>query len=153
MTNSVLSRTKIAEHKKVEHFNQRIKIAMQVRQIYPQTPAELQRRWIAKYGKKHPVSRQTFYDWFKSEKPKIAIPSLYALADLLDVNARWLALMPHPELGQMTKPIFLTPDIKMLTDAYLALGPTGRDELIKQANRLLAIQGETSSAHPFKAKP
>jgi hypothetical protein len=137
---------------KVNTFNGRIKLAMQVRQIYPQTPAELQRRWVAHYGTKNPISRQTFYDWFKSEKPKIAIMSLYALADLLDVNARWLSLFPGTDLGQMSKPIFMSPDRKALMDAFLALGPTGQDELITKANRLLAIQNESSQARPAKIK-
>lgn len=132
-------------------FNARIKVAMTSIGLEP-TPAALHKAWLAKYGKTHAIARQSFYDWLKSEKPKISITHLYGLSDLLSVNARWLSCQDHDVFGQMGKPMFVTPELRRLTDAFHALGPTGREELIRSANRLLAIQGESSSAYPLTTK-
>lgn len=90
-------------------------------------------------------SRPTFYDWLASREPKISIRNLYLLSDLLNVNARWLSIKE----GSIAKPIFPTDEIQPLIDAWNNLSSEARDELIKEANRFLRIQGTTSPAYPF----
>lgn len=90
-------------------------------------------------------SRPTFYDWMKHRDPKISPKNLFLLSDLLNVNARWLAL----NTGSMAKPITQDMEIQRLVDAWLSLSPTAREELIKEADKLLRVQG-TSVASPFR---
>lgn len=49
----------------------------------------------------------------------------------------------------MTKPFVPDPDIKIVIDAYQALEPDLRDELTREANKLLRLQGRTSKAKPY----
>ena len=132
-------------------FNERIKTAMTMRGLDP-TPAALQKAWKAHFGAKHPVSRQVFYDWFKAKTPKISPANLFCLSDILNVNSRWLCGWQHPVFGRVDKPFHADEDMKRLLDAYEALRPGFKEELIQQANKLLALQNEASAAYPFKPK-
>lgn len=131
-------------------FSDRIKTAMQAKGWNPK-PSDLMRQWNEKYPK-HEISRTTANEWMGAKKPKITPKNLFMLADLLDVNARWFALMGNADRDSMTKPKFLDPDLRRVTDAYDALLPGFREDLVKEANRLLARQDEASKAHPFKSK-
>lgn len=112
-------------------------------------PVVLRTKWkeFFKGRKDAPLpSRPTFYDWLDSKESRISIKNLYLLSDLLNVNARWLAIRE----GSMAKPIFPTDEIQPLIDAWNHLGEAARDELIKEANKLLRVQGTTSPAYPFQ---
>jgi hypothetical protein len=90
-------------------------------------------------------SRPAFYDWLGSDKPRISPKNLFLLSDLLNVNARWLATR---ERG-MSKPIYPDDEIQPLIDAWGALNPAAREELVREANKLLRVQGVPSAANPF----
>jgi hypothetical protein len=90
-------------------------------------------------------SRPTFYDWLGSDKPKISPRNLFLLSDLLNVNARWLATKDKG----MSKPIYPDDEIQPLIDAWGALNPAAREELVREANKLLRVQGVPSAANPF----
>lgn len=106
----------------------------------------LRTRWRETYKGRPAPSRPTFYDWLKSREAKISIRNLYLLADLLDVSPRWLSI--HE--GSMAKLISPDDEIQPLFDAWQHLNPNARDELIKEANKLLRVQGTTSPAYPFQ---
>jgi hypothetical protein len=91
-------------------------------------------------------SRPTFYDWLRHKEPKISPKNLFLLSDLLNVNARWLAL----NQGSMSKPITPDMEIQTVVDAWNNLSPAAREELVKEAEKLLRVQGTTSAASPFK---
>jgi hypothetical protein len=103
-----------------------------------------------KYFKSKPSvvtpSRPTFYDWLKHKDPKISPRNLFLLSDVLNVNARWLALNE----GSMAKPIMAEMEAQELFDAWDNLGPAAREELIKEAQKLLRVQGTATPASPFK---
>lgn len=111
----------------------------------------LQKRWKEHFrgkGIKTP-DRQVFYQWLSADKPRITPENLFHLCDCLDVNVRWLVFNE----GAMTKPFFPDPELKRLLDAWGAMKTSAaREELLKEASRILAIQGEPSSAYPFKTK-
>jgi hypothetical protein len=108
----------------------------------------LRSKWIEHYKKQPKVStpsRPTFYDWLEHKDPKISIRNLFLLSDLLDVNARWLAMNE----GSMAKPLMPDMDAQPLFDAWNHLNAAAREELIKEANKLLRVQGVPSAANPF----
>jgi hypothetical protein len=109
----------------------------------------LMAKWAEFYKGKSSVrtpSRPTFYDWLKHKEPKIAPRNLFLLSDVLNVNARWLALNE----GSMAKPIMAEMEAQELFDAWDNLGPAAREELIKEAQKLLRVQGTPTPASPFK---
>ena len=126
-------------------FNERIKAGMDARWSNHETTF-LIKKWGEVYGERRSPSRQAFYDWMKATSPKIDISNLYLLSDLLEVNARWLALGPPTPI---TKPFVPDDKIKVLIDAYKALQPDLQDELIKEAHKLLRLQAHISRAKPF----
>jgi hypothetical protein len=136
-------------------FNGRIRAAM-ARRSWPTNRdgkdiavVVLRTKWIEFFRSRKDVktpSRPTFYDWFKHSKPKISPRNLFLLSDLLDVNARWLALND----SSMAKPIIPDMEIQSLIDAWNNLSPVAREELIQEANKLLRVQGTPSKAQPFK---
>lgn len=109
----------------------------------------LMAKWAEFYKGKPSVrtpSRPTFYDWMKHKEPKISPKNLFLLSDVLNVNARWLALNE----GSMAKPIFAEMEAQELFDAWDNLGPAAREELVKEAQKLLRVQGKPTPASPFK---
>lgn len=134
-------------------FGGRVKMAMTQRGMDTLLRAAptLQRRWREHFKGKgiSTPDRQMFYQWLAADRPRITPENLFRLSDCLDVNARWLALND----GSPTKPLFPDPDLKRLLDAWNAMkGPAAREELLRAAANILAIQGEPSAAHPFRSK-
>lgn len=134
-------------------FGGRVRIAMTQRgiDVIDRPAPALQKRWRDHFRgtKVSTPDRQMFYQWLKADRARITPENLFCLSDCLDVNAKWLAL----NTGSPTKPVFPDPEMKSLLDAWEALKTsTARDELQAYANKLLAIQGQPSPAHPFKVK-
>ena len=123
---------------------------MQIK-LWEPTPGELARRWKLKHGEALTPTRQTFYVWFKQSTAKITPDNLFLLADLLDVNARWLVFYTAQNRDHMGKPLFPTPEMRRLLDSYAALGEAGREVLIEEATKLLRVQGP-SAANPYPIK-
>lgn len=113
---------------KLPSFADRIRAACAQVAIPPKAPA-LMKAWEAKFGKDLTPSRQAFYVWMRSDEPKITPPHLYKLADLLQVNARWLAINE----GTPTRPIFPTVDEVELWQIFNKLTPTGKATVLKSA--------------------
>jgi hypothetical protein len=126
-------------------FSGRIKGAMSQAGLDPE-PKVLVKAWAKKYGAKHKISRTSVYKWFKAKNPKIDIPNLFYLSDLLDVNARWLALgAPYSP----AKPISPDPELKMLLDAYQTISPEAKRELVAEGNKLLRVHKAATRNTPF----
>ena len=126
-------------------FSGRIKGAMSQAGLDPEAKV-LVKAWVKKYGTKHKVSRTSVYKWFKAKEPKIDIPNLFYLSDLLDVNARWLALgAPYSP----AKPITPDPELKMLLDAYQTVSPEAKKEISDEANKLLRVHKAATRNTPF----
>ena len=130
-------------------FRARIRGAM-ARKGWDAEAMTLMEQWEEKFGEENTPSRQAFYAWFKADDPKIDHEKLFDLADLLDVNPRWLTL----KSDDMARPFTPGMELKEFLDAYDHLGPKGRDALIKEVNRearkLLDVQEEASIAKPYK---
>jgi hypothetical protein len=134
-------------------FGGRIRLAMVQRGVDSSEKAvpHLQKRWKDHFknkGVKTP-DRQVFYQWLAADRPRIYPENLFHLSDCLDVSTRWLALNEGPP----TKPVFPDLELKKLLDAWGAMKtPAAREALLREAAHILAIQGESSPAHPFRTK-
>ena len=93
-------------------------------------------------------SRPTFYDWLAHQEAKISPKNLFLLSDVLDVSARWLGLNEGP----VQKPFFQEDEIQILLDAWPHLNDAARDELRKEVQKLLRIQGVRGPVNPFPIK-
>lgn len=65
------------------------------------------------------VSKQAVGDWLKGRVTEIRPDNLYALADALQVEARWLATGKGSRKG-----LILTPEQRRMLQSYLRLPPT-----------------------------
>lgn len=104
------------------------------------SPAELARRMS--------LPRQTISKWLNNETKDLELSNLYRLADLLDCNARWLALRD----GVPQKPVEMDLEKKRVIDLYQALPSGVRVSWVSSGEALLAGSTNPSIAQPFKQK-
>lgn len=115
--------------------------------------AELAKKLSVKLGRE--VSRSTVNYWFRKAgaPPNIDGATIYALADILNVNARWLVLgAPH----KITRPKYLSIGQTELIEIYDELKKNDDKDALEEwlsiGRRLVRLSGRTSAGNPFKAK-
>jgi transcriptional regulator with XRE-family HTH domain len=119
-------------------FGGRVKMQMAARGI--RNPAELARRMS--------LPRQTISKWLNNETKDLELSNLYKLADILDCNARWLALRD----GVPQKPVEMDLEKKRVIDLYQALPKAVRASWVSSGEALLVGSTSPSVAQPFKQK-
>lgn len=117
----------------------RIKIGMMMQGI--SSPAELASRLH--------LNRQTVHKWLSGEVSAIEPEHLFKLAELLEVDPKWLAT----QKGDPQPPERVTPELRQLIATYNALGERDQRLLQKHGTSMLEETGKTSPAQPFKQQP
>ena len=98
------------------------------------------------------VHRQTVFKWLNGEVEDLTPEMLFKLADVLDVNPRWLYAGP-PE--SPIKPRVLDPEQEELVQIKESLekaSPQAKDQWLSNGRSLVQIVAPTSRANPFPAK-
>ena len=114
----------------------RIKIGMATQGIA--TESELARRVK--------LNRQTVHKWLSGEVKTIDPDTLFKLADVLNVDPKWLATKE----GEPQQPQRVSLEHKRLIELYNALPEHMRRAWLKSGDALLSETGDTSPARPFK---
>lgn len=96
------------------------------------------------------VGRQTVHNWFRPACQFIEPKYLFAIAEILDVSAQWLATGE----GNMNRPIQLGDDLTQLVGLYESFpDPDARAkwfrDALKDGNELLALLDAASKASPY----
>lgn len=108
------------------------------------TPAEL--------AKKLRIHRQTVHKWVDGQSDKLTPEYLFALADALQVNPRWLAFGP-PE--SPVQPQTLDPEQAEVVQIKTTLehaSPEAKDQWLTSGRSLVKIVAPKSTANPFTTK-
>ena len=114
----------------------RIKIGMAGAAIA--TPSQLARRLK--------LHRQTVTKWVNDEVDFLEPKYLFPLADVLNLNPRWLSTRegePQPQKS-------VSSDVQRLIELYDAMDPGVRNSWIQSGDALLKATEEPSRSQPFK---
>ena len=87
------------------------------------------------------VSRATIGDWKKGRTKDFKLENLFAIADELNVSARWLATGKGP----MRDPL-QTPKISSVIDALSTVSPTTQDAIAEMVMKIAEDQGSYKKA-------
>lgn len=102
------------------------------------TPTELARRLK--------LNRQTVHKWVNGDVDALEVDLLFRLAEVLDMNPRWLATRE----GGPQAPRPLSMEDQRVLDLYRSLKPGVRNSWVQSGDALLSASGEPSVAQPFK---
>lgn len=114
----------------------RIRGGMQIKGI--DTAADLARRMK--------LNRQTIHKWLSGEVTKLEPAHLFKLADILGLDARWLAARE----GEPQPALRITLELQRLIELYQALPEKMRRAWILSGDAILQETGETSIAQPYR---
>lgn len=95
------------------------------------------------------ISRAAVSQWENGTIQSLDMANLFAVADLCNINARWLAL----GTGTPTKWINLSPDEKHLVELFQAMPEALRGNLISIAVAMPTTTPEKTPARPYHAPP
>jgi transcriptional regulator with XRE-family HTH domain len=113
--------------------------------------SELARRLSLALGREFP--RQTVNYWFKnSSEVSFDHATLYALADIFNMNARWIAEGPP---NTPTRPKMVGPNESEVLELYESLKKHDEDALdqwLKQGRKLATLVSPRSASNPLKVK-
>lgn len=98
-------------------------------------------------AKKTGVTKGAVSQWEQGGIKSLNSVVLFALADALEVNARWIALGDRPP----TRPLHVSPEESALVETFRSLPEAARDELLAKANEYRRVTG--TSAQPSRADP
>ena len=128
-------------------FGERIKVAMARAGITTdgRPSAALYNLWNKTYPEDE-MTRSNINIWMRAEEPRISVPKLFQLGDMLNCSARWLAL----ETGSMRRASEFDIDEEGLLAAYRSLPPQVQEKVIKDTNFLMQTFSPKSAANPVK---
>jgi len=95
------------------------------------------------------VPRQTVSSWMTGEREALTPAMLFKLADVLNVNPRWLALgPPHSPVAMRS----ISPQDEELLQIKDALEGDVRDQWISSGRTMVRLTARRSAANPFPIK-
>ena len=92
------------------------------------------------------VTKGAVSQWEQGVIKSLNAISLFALADALEVNARWIAMGDRPP----TRPAHVTPEESDLLVTFRSLNAAAQEELLSKAHEYQRI---TNQAAPSRASP
>lgn len=104
---------------------------------------------VAELARRMKVNRQTVHYWVSGQGDKLTPDLLFKLSDVLNVNARWLALGPP---NSPVKPISPDPSRMELVQIFAALPQEAREQWVSNGRSLVKILSPKSKANPYPVK-
>jgi transcriptional regulator with XRE-family HTH domain len=103
---------------------------------------------VSELARRVKLNRQTVHKWWSGEVDTIDLENLFRLADVLEVDPRWLGTKEGDPQPQQR----VTPELRQLIATYQAMDDRDRRVWQRNGTAMLEESGKTSSAQPFKPK-
>ena len=88
------------------------------------------------------ITPEAVRKWEKDQVKNLEIANLYALADIFDINAKWIALGPLK--NSPLRPLFPSEAEKELVSMFRQMTETSRTALLALGKQILASQSTTA---------